>query len=328
MKRPDGSGGVRKLSGRRRHPYQAVASAGHVIRNNKICVRQISLGCYATRKEALEALAEWQVNHLRIDLRYMTVHDVWLKIRPTFKDSMGKGYDSLYKKYAPLHKKRLIDIRTCDIEQIPLPTLSATVHSKIRSMWHAIFEYGIANDIVSKDYSKYIKFKETSEKKSKSILSPDEIKKCIDIPIYRFLLYTGMRINELLDMETEQIYEEDGILCFHIVRSKTASGIRTIPVHSELMSFINLSNRWVIDPKRTYESTRLKFSMFANENGMENHTLHDFRRTFASYAQTAGADPYYVKCLMGHIHHDITKDVYTQAFISDLKREIEKVRYL
>ena len=322
MRRPNGTGGVRKLSGRRRHPWQAVVSCGHEIRNNKVCVVQRSLGCYATRKEALEALGDWQSNGLRADLRNMTVDDVWNEVYPNLKDSMKRIFSPYYDKYADLHKKRLVDVKTSNIEQIPLPSLSQSSHDKIRAMWHRIFEWGIANDVVTKDYSVYIKFTDTKPQKRKEIFDEQDIKTLIEIPIFRFLLYTGMRINELLSMRMSEVYEENGILCFHINKSKTNAGIRVIPVHSELMDYLT-GKVYVIEPHYTYTYYRSHLMEYT-----VNHTLHDFRRTFASYAKSGGADDYYIKRLMGHISDDITKDIYTQAFVSNLKKSIEMVHYL
>lgn len=324
MKRPNGSGGIRKLPGRRRHPYQVVVSAGHEIRNNKICVKQVSLGCYATRKEALEALAEWQANHLRVDLRYMTVEDIYKKVRPDLKDSMAQMYDGVYKRYAPIVHFRLVDVKTYTIEEIPLPPLSKGSHDNIRAFWHSIFQYGMENDIVNKDYSQFLRFRNVKPSRRKEPFSPDEIKDYIATPLYKILLYTGMRINELLEMRSEDVYEEDGILCFHVTHSKTEAGRRIIPVHSEILSDIHLDQEYIIEPHLPYYKVKASF----NEVRNGNHTLHDFRRTFATYANSCGADDYYVKCLMGHVTNDLTKDIYTRAFVKDLKREIEKVRFL
>lgn len=322
MKRPNGSGGIRKLSGRRRNPYQVVVSAGHEIRDNKICTKQISLGCFPTRKDALEALGEWQTNHLRVDMRYLTVKDVYRKIRPDLKDSMAIAFDGVYNRYALLHRTRLIDIRTYTIEEIPLPPLSKGSHDKIRAFWHSLFQWGIQNDVVNKDYSQFIRFHDTKQRQKKEIFSPEEIREYKANLMYRILLYTGMRIGELLDMKSEDVYEEEGILCFHITHSKTESGKRIIPVHSAIKYEIDLSNEYVITPHIPYYKAREAFNEISNAN----HTLHDFRRTFASYATSGGVDEYYLKCLLGHVHGDITRDIYTQAFVKDLKREIEKVR--
>lgn len=282
------------------------------------------MGCYPTRKEALEALAEWQTNHLRVDLRYMTVHDIYQKVRPTLKDSMATTFDGVYNRYEQLQRTRLIDIKTYTIEEIPVPTLSKGSYDKIRAFWHTIFQYGIENDIVNKDYSQFIKFSSVKPLKKKDIFTPAEIQKYTATPLYKILLYSGMRIGELLAMKSEDVYEEDGILCFHVTHSKTESGKRIIPIHSEIINDIDLKSEYIITPHLPYYKVKDAF----NEVSDANHTLHDFRRTFASYANSCGVDEYYVKCLLGHVHNDITKDVYTKAFVSDLKREIEKVRFL
>lgn len=323
MKRPNGSGGIRKLAGRRRKPYQVVVSSGHEIRGNKVCVKQTSLGCYATRKEALEALAEWQTSHTRVDLRYMTVSDVWKKVKPYLKESALSAYAPIYKRYESLHNTRMVDLRTYTIEEVPIPLSSKSYHDKVKAFWHRLFEYAMENDIVTKDYSEFIRFPETLPKKKKEILSPEDIKVCKKIPLYKILLYTGMRINELLTMKSSQVYPEDGILCFHVLEAKTEAGKRIIPVHSELT--LDLSGEYVIEPHLRYDQIKDQFYEFSGENGMDKHTLHDFRRTFASYAKSCGCDEFYTKCLMGHVHNDITHDVYTQAFVKDLKREIEKI---
>lgn len=326
-RRPNGAGGIRKLSGRRRHPYQVVVTSGYHIINNVMKPRQISLGCYATRKEALEKLAEWQVSHLRVDLRYMTMQMVYNKIKPEFTESVAKQMETVYNRYKILKDTRIIDIKTHTIEDVAIPKLSAESHNAIRAFWHKIYQYGIENDILTKDYSQYLRFRETKEKQIKNILTPDEIRKVKMVRLYRILLYTGMRINELLTMESESVYEENGILCFHVLKAKTEAGKRIIPVHSAIMDDIvpYLSSGYII-PKTSYMTVNREFKKFIEKYNLSKHTLHDFRRTFASYAKTCGVEEYYRKALLGHTHGNVTDDVYTKAFVSDLFYQIEKIK--
>lgn len=90
MKRPNGTGGVRKLSGRRRKPYQAVVTSGQVIRNGKIVPKQISAGTYKTKREALNALSDYTRGVLNADGRKITFGDVYETIR--------HGYDLVHTK--------------------------------------------------------------------------------------------------------------------------------------------------------------------------------------------------------------------------------------
>lgn len=324
-RRPNGCGGVRKLSGKRRKPYQAVVSAGYEIRNNKVCVKQVSLGTFETKKEALEALGVWQAEHLRADLMHMTVQDIYDELAPTWTPATLAHNRTTLSRYSTLACRRLVNIKTHTIESVPLPPLSKSTHDTIRLFWHSIFKFGIENDIVTKDYSQFIKFKETTEKVKKTIFTPDEIKILLDDRLFRILLYSGMRINELLSMKREQVYEEDGILCFHVSEAKTEAGNRIIPVHSAIMDEVFTSGDRIMPIAYMTASRWLDNAI--EQNNFEKHTLHDFRRTFASYAKSCGVDDYYRKCLLGHAHENLTDAVYTQAFVSDLKREIEKIKY-
>ena len=167
MKRPDGSGGIRHLSGKRRKPWQAVVSAGHYLVGDEIKVKQVSLGCYETKKDALEALGLWQSSHLRADLMSLTVADIYMKIKDEWTPDMQDAMRAIYKRYLPISKMKLCDVKTYSIESVELPPLSQSTHNLIRSFWHRIFMFGIENDIVLKDYSQFIRFKETKEKQKK-----------------------------------------------------------------------------------------------------------------------------------------------------------------
>ena len=323
MRRPNGCGGVRKLSGKRRHPYQAVVSAGKYIVNNEVRIKQVSLGCYATKKEALEALGQWQASHLRADLMYMTVRDIYNEIKDSWTPAMLIHMRAVFKRYEVLADMKLCNIKTFTIESVELPPLSQSTHNAIRMFWHAIFIFGIENDIVVKDYSQYIKFKETKDKVKKEIFTPDEIKILKQEKLFRILLYTGMRINELLSMKKENVYKEDGVLCFHVLDAKTEAGNRIIPVHSAIMKDIKNSGPRIV--KMAYMTASRKLDFYIEKYNFGKHTLHDFRRTFASYAKSCGVDEYYRKCLMGHAQGNITDSVYTQAFVKDLKDQIEKI---
>lgn len=316
------------MSGNRRKPYQAVVSAGHYIKDNEIKVKQVSLGTYATKREALAALGEWQANNLRADMLHYTCGEIYDQIKDEWTDAIKNAMRPVYKKYLPLMSMRLADVKTFTIESVELPPLTQSTQKNIRSFWHRIFMFGIENDIVLKDYSQFIRFKETKEKRKKEIFAPIEIRALMKDRLYRILLYTGMRINELLSMRSDQVYTEDGILCFHVLEAKTEAGKRIIPVHSAILNDINLSGGYVITPKISYDTASRKLQASIEEYGLAEHTLHDFRRTFASYAKSLGVDDYYRKCLLGHAHGNITDAIYTQPFIKDLKEQIEKVKYL
>ena len=61
MRNPNGYGSITKLSGNRRKPWMVRAAAEMIYNKDtkKTTCKRNTIGCYATRKEALQALAEY-----------------------------------------------------------------------------------------------------------------------------------------------------------------------------------------------------------------------------------------------------------------------------
>lgn len=74
MKLPNGFGSVYKLSGNRRKPYVAKKTKGWNINPDTGKAKQlyITVGYYATRKEALTALAEFNANPYDVNAAKVT----------------------------------------------------------------------------------------------------------------------------------------------------------------------------------------------------------------------------------------------------------------
>ncbi len=70
------------------------------------------------------------------------------------------------------------------------------------------------------------------------------------------LLYSSMRISELLDLKTEEVYLKEGY--FDITKAKTAAGIRKIPIAKKIYPLVekyyNQGNKYLItmDNKHIY----------------------------------------------------------------------------
>ena len=62
------------------------------------------------------------------------------------------------------------------------------------------------------------------------------------------------------------------------------------------------------------------------ELGIEKHTPHDCRDTFATLCDKFKVDKNYLKRLIGHsLSSDITEDKYIHPELEDLRKEIEKI---
>lgn len=332
MKRPNGAGGVRKLPGRRRKPYQAVVTDGMKWTGTKFIQNQVSLGVYRTRAEALDALADFRMNPINLEGRNLTFENVYELIKDNFKESMKNPLRSSFRQLYPIiGKKKVADIRKRELDMVAvaLADKSASTQNNAKILISRVFKYAMENDYINKDYSQYMTFLETADPHEKTSLSVKEVQKVLgaEDPLTTYLLYTGMRISELLDMKSRDVYEEDGILCFHVTKSKTKNGVRIIPVHSDIIGSLELKGDYVLHPHSNITYRRQDFRSLMAELNIKGHTPHDLRRTFSTFAKRSGMDDFYRRSLMGHSQLNLTDEVYTDAFVSDLKAQMELLRF-
>ena len=140
------------------------------------------------------------------------------------------------------------------------------------------------------------------------------------------MLYTGMRIGELLNLKIKDVDLEKGIL--KIKKAKTKSSIRSIPIHSKiknLISFLCKSNNVYLIEKN---GLKIEYGAFRREfTKRYNHTSHETRHTFATKCKTCNVDPLATKLILGHAITDITYGTYTHVTFEYLKEEISKIKY-
>ena len=330
MKRAPGTGGIRKLKGKRRRPYQAIITTGKEWRNGKVVRVQKSIGCFATRREAQFALDEFIRHNINLDYRNITFAEIFEIIKDDFTPSMKHPMQAAFRKCLYLHDKRIIDIRKMDLDIVAnnAAGLSKSSQTNISIVIKQVFRWAMENDVIIKDYSGMLSFKDTATSQRRQAYTEAEIKTVLSsgTDVHKILLYSGMRINELINMKSADVYEESGILCFHVTNSKTAAGLRTIPVHSSIMDLINTDGTYLLEPHHQYNYYLKKLHEWNRKHRM-NRNYHELRHTFATYAKSCGMDEYARRILLGHAQKDITDSVYTHPQTENLKNQIELLRY-
>jgi len=118
MRLPSGYGGVVKLSGRRRKPFQVRLTKGFDDDGKQI---YMYLGYYATKNEALIALAEFNSSPYDITTEKITFSEVFKKwSNEHFKkvsQSAIENYSNAYRKYCKsLYRMRFKDIRLTHLQ--------------------------------------------------------------------------------------------------------------------------------------------------------------------------------------------------------------------
>ena len=85
----------------------------------------------------------------------------------------------------------------------------------MRVLLNVLYEYADKNDIVTKKYNEYIEIGKPETKHEKVPFTDEEIQKLKDndnisgVDTILMLIYTGMRINELLKLETANIHIDE-----------------------------------------------------------------------------------------------------------------------
>lgn len=263
-RRPNNTGTVVKLSGKRRNPYCArvMSNERDIITGKK---KQICIGTFATREEALNALSIYSLkrsNAITNEEARNLAPDLFEKIQektqkkiPTFKEiyetldaeefsklsnSARKGYKAWIKHFKSIYDRPINNITLADLQFVfdnDGSKNGTQVHMKV--LCSKIFEYAVIHQFISRDddYTSYIKIADYKQSTKHFAFDIDEIKKLqsADTPEAHLLLiyiYTGLRVGELLHINRDNIHidekcDDDGterLISYIVTGSKTAAG--------------------------------------------------------------------------------------------------------
>lgn len=259
----------------------------------------------------------------------------WQKSRASYEDAFMKAAD--------LHTKRIRDLKTEDYQQIIDDLikrgLSRSLCEKQRLLFSQICQYAMKQDIIDKNYAQFLELPSKGEAKTR-ILTAEEIQRITDMtsdPIHGstakitlVLCYTGMRINELLLMERENVHLNERYM---IGGEKTAAGRnRTIPIHRDIMPYIaewldGNETKWLLHTSagtaKNDDNVRKAFRKLMKACHIEGVTPHTCRHTAATNLVAAGVRPEIIKQIWGHSDFSMTVNRYTHTKAEDLINGID-----
>ena len=341
MKNPNGYGSVSKLSGKRRRPYIVRITAGFDMEGRQIMK---TLGYYETQAKAIKALADYNENPYDINLNDITLKEILDRFMKNKKDmvekSSLKSYKVWYNYLKPLYNKRIRDIRALELQNFinSLSYLSTGTLKNLKSFIRMLFKDAMEMDIITKDYSEFIKLPRHKPKIERKVFTDEEIALLWEnvneleyADVILILIYTGMRINELLKLPKENVNLEENII---IGGSKTEAGKnRIIPIHPKITPLVikRMENKteYLIPNRRKsnyyeYNNFRTKeFMAIMKQLGME-HTIHDTRHTFATMISDVSDNESVITGIIGHTNINMTKK-YTHTSIEKMRKEMEKI---
>lgn len=210
----------------------------------------IEIGCYATKQEAMSALVHYNEDPYDLHLDTITfaeVYEKWSAIHyETIKDC--NGYKAAFKTSEPLHDMKFVEIKLDHLQQCVdesgknTPTLKT-----LKNLWGLMWDYAVIHEIVTPDKRDIIKYvdinkagnpnaynrKPFTKKHIKTLWDAQESNEYLSVIL--ILIYTGVRIGELLDLEKKDIHLDER--WFYVKESKTESGIREVPIAEKVVPF-------------------------------------------------------------------------------------------
>lgn len=370
MKNPNGYGSVSKLSGKRRKPWRVRRTKcwvytdkvtgetiSHIPDDCSVYERLTDgtlrftgkqvfevIGYYTTRQEAMIALANY--NKDPYDLNTMTLaklYDEWSNtFYPTTSESNITVNRAAWKVCAPISNMKIGEIKLHHIQKMLDDSgKNEPTAIKVKTLLGMMYEFAVKHECINEDRRKMISHIDTKKYGNpgaveRKIFTTEEIEflweHCdTDIAsVTLILIYSGVRIGELLNLKKEDIHLEER--WFDVKASKTDSGIRDVPIAEKIVplfdKFLSGKSPYFLVNKK---NNRLTYPSFKNYwKGMidllnNSHTPHDTRHTTVSLLTNAGVDARIIKKIVGHKSNDITESVYTHIDISVKQEAINKI---
>ncbi len=337
MRRANSTGGIIKLGGKRRKPWAVRITAGWTDDGKQI-FRYVSY--HEKKTDARRALDAYNVNPFDIDATKLTFEEVYNqwseRAYPTLSVSSVKNYKSAYKHAKRLHVARFAEIKTKHMQDVVDAIPSQSMARMTKFLFQKLYTYALENDIVEKDYSTFVKLTQESETKEKVPFTDAEIQmmwnkvgKVEYADLIVILLYTGMRIGELLDMKKENIHLEERYM---VGGSKTDAGKnRVIPLNKKIIPLIQarMESSQCEYLFTNTKGNQLKYHLFISKywdelvgDLKESHTPHSCRHTFVSKLDSLGVNRVIIQKIVGHAAKDVT-DIYTHKNLDELLAAVD-----
>lgn len=374
MRSPSGYGSIAKMSGKRRNPYRVQITTGWEFvmdedgdpvldKNGEPKTRRIrkTMGYFPTRQAAMIALAEYNKMPYDLNVATMTWLDVWEKWGPAAIENGSKAaapqIRKAHERCAPLYSLKMKDVRAGHMQDIldGISHMGETSQARLKYVMQQNFKWALQNDIITKDYSQFLKT--DVKKKEESLHFPYTTKEIKKLWTYQnklfpftyskqvvettvqaanailVLIYTGMRVMELGELKSADVHLDKRYI--DLQGTKTKSAKRIVPIHKDIVPVIEAlladGGEYLVVSGHglpiTYPQWLRRIITATNEAIGAEHTLHDTRHTFISAAERSGLDANSIilKRIVGHSTSGNTTAIYTHKNIDDLVAAIDKI---
>ena len=300
-KRGNGEGSVYKRG-------NAWMAARAIFRNGKRI--SITKGGFKTKKAALEWLAippkptTDKVTFAQVYYEWSATH--YSTITPKRKQILTAAYNSC----PQLHDEYWRDVGLVEM-QAAVDALTDKYYPRknMKALFAGMGEYAIITGYAEKSYAEYIKLP-PEPIPHKTPFTPAEAQKLWDCynstgNIYAgatlLMIYTGMRLGELLGLKAEDVHIEDGYMMGGIKTAESKAG--EIIIIDKIKPLVQ---RLIVDKAftaMTDTTFRKHFDRLLEDLGIQPHTPHECRHSTASLLAEAGVQPAIIQSVMRHTRY-------------------------
>ena len=333
MKRSNGTGSIKFIKGRSK-PY-AVFRPSYVVNGKR---KAELIGYFATKDEAEESLM-METLHPTKNTTLGELWSMWKRTRSytDLSKSTQESYNMAFNYMRDYEHKRFADLKQDDfqhfIDNAVSQGKSVSTQNKVKILCNLLSVYALINDITYKSYAVKLRTEHITKKKIE-IFTEDEIQTLFDnddVPLVDtilILIYTGMRISELLTLNKFQVNLNEKVIVGGL---KTDAGRdRIIPIHPRIYTYIlkryeNSKTKLIEHDGKPYTSRyyRKKYYEVLESLGIRKISPHKARHTFFSLMSLYCKDSKVIADVGGHTDVHFTENVYVHPDLERLRRGVE-----
>ena len=341
MRKPNGYGCIKRLSGNRRRPFVFVISENGKQKPVEYFTNQIDA-------EIFQADYNKTHHHRSLPGHKITLEELYHRWLPAHTADTAPSrstlcsYENSFKHLSSLCQESFTGLKYMDyqriIDDMRKSGLSYSSLKKVRSLISLLSQYASKIELTSKNYAPLLSIGKNKQVRPHKPFSRQKINrlwKNIDAPnvdTVLILLYTGMRVGELLHLHKSDINIRQRFI--RITKSKTEAGIRIIPIHHRIIPLIEarmtfLGAFLLSDANGcgySYSRYCIIWRQVMHIIKADGHTTHDCRHTVATLLDNASANETAKRRILGHAGGDVTERVYTHKGIRQLRKCIELLK--
>lgn len=251
-------------------------------------------------------------------------------------DESGREYSqasknsttAAFKNCSRIHNRAFTDLNTRDLQEVidrcPLRHASKEL---IVSLFKQMYEYAMIFEIIEKNYAVSVRVGVPEDDEHGVPFTPEQLRSLWahsgddTVDMLLIMCYSGFRIAEYKGMTVNiDNWSMTGGL-------KTEAGKdRVVPIHTLIRPLVlkRIEKYGCMMPvsARTF---RMRMYETLERLGIERHTPHDTRHTFAMLCEKYRVPLADQKRMMGHKSNDLTLDVYGHRTLEELRESIEMI---